>query len=159
MIFLYLCSFYGINAQNDSLKTKAVLIELGGLGGYASLNFEHKFFNKQKSNFSYRIAFGTYKWIDFEEKFNPELIFPLSFSYYYGKKHQIELGTGLTFVSIPVAEDFEKKRQNSISGHFILAYRLETNKNWIYKIAFTPMFEKEKGFRPWFGLSFGKKIF
>lgn len=158
LCLLIFCKLFFVSAQKDSLKTKSVLIEFGGSGGYGSLQFEHKFFSLKKHQLSYRIGFSTYKLIDFEQKFNPDLIFPLCLSYYFGTKHQVEIGTGLNFVSIPVLESFEKKRQNSISGHALIAYRIETHKNWIYKIAFTPLFEKEKTFRPWFGVSFGKKI-
>lgn len=157
---LFLLSFLfslHFQAQTDSLKRKAILIEAAGVGGYGGIHFEQQFSIK-KMNFSYRLGFGTYKLLDFERKFNPEIILPLTFSTYFGQKHRLELGFGCTYANYPISNLSDKSRTSALSAHGVLAYRLETKKNLIYKIAFTPMFEKEKHFRPWFGISFGKKI-
>lgn len=147
------------HAQLDSLKikNKAIFIEAGGVGGYGGVHFEQQFTFK-KVNFSYRFGLSTYKVLDFERKFNPEIIFPVTISTYFGQKHRLEIGIGYTYSNFPTSNLSSKSRQSAYALHGVLAYRLETQKNFIYKLAFTPMFEKEKHFRPWFGISIGKKF-
>lgn len=157
LVFL-LCFPFCFIAQTEQTKKNSIQLDLGGVGGYAGLHLENKFF--QKSNFSLnaRFGFSTYKLQDYERKFNPTLILPASFILVYGKKFQFELGTGITFSSFVVNELNEKQRKNAFSLHQILSIRLE-KEHWLYKLSFTPMMEKNKRFRPWFGFTVGKKLF
>lgn len=157
LLFL-LFSFFSLVAQNDSLPKKAILLELGGNAGYGSLNFEYSFFQKNKIKLASRIGLGTYKIIDFEHKFNPDIIVPVNLALLYGQKNKLEFGLGFTFANHPLLILDNKTRKNSLAGNAVIGYRIETKKNFIFKFAFTPMFENEKIFRPWFGISIGIKI-
>jgi hypothetical protein len=145
-----------LEAQDSSRVS--LFIEAGGAGGYGSLNGELDFLSYEKWTMSGRLGLSMYKLMDFERRFNPELIVPLTFSLRYGKKHQAELGVGPSFSSFPVLKQMEKQRAFLLSANFMLGYRYTTAKHFFYRLAFTPMYETNKSFRPWFGLAIGKRL-
>ncbi len=157
LVFLFLG--LGVSGRSqEEFSTFGLFIEGGGAGGYGSLNCELRFRMKDHFLFTRRLGLGTYKLSDFERKFNPELIVPLTFMVSYGKKQQVELGAGPSFSSYPMLDQMKKERAFLLSANFLLGYRYTTSKRFFYRVAFTPMYEQNKQFRPWFGLSFGKGL-
>lgn len=154
LLFLFCQLFTFLEAQDSTRRL--IFLEAGGTGGYGSLNIEGQLLIKPRMTFLARLGISTYKLRDFERKFNPDLILPLTFSFLYGRKHQLELGSGLAFSSFPVLKQLEKRREALFSMHAVLAYRYTGAAGFTYKLAFTPLFENHKPFRPWFGLSIGK---
>lgn len=157
LIFLFCCMSFSWKAQ-EGFSHFTSFLEVGGAGGYGSVNGEIRFTVKEHFTFTGRLGLGTYMLTDFEGKFNPDLIIPVTFLFAYGEKQQVELGLGPSFSSFPVLEQMKKQRDFLCSANFLVGYRYTTSKKIFFRLAFTPMYEKNKNFRPWLGLSIGKGL-
>ncbi|MGV3630777.1 MAG: hypothetical protein ACO1O6_06210 [Bacteroidota bacterium] len=158
-VLIFLCCMLCFPGKaQEEFSHFTCFLEAGGAGGYGSVNGEIRFLMKDRFTFTARLGLGTYKLTDFERRLNPDIILPVTFLLAYGKKQQIELGAGPSFSSFPVLHQMEKQRDFLLSANFLLGYRYTTSKKFFYRVAFTPMYESNKQFRPWFGLSFGKGL-
>ena len=157
IILLSFCFWDGNSQSKDSFKS-AINIAAGGIGGYGSLNYEHTFFSKKNYSIAPSAGFSFFRFYDYERKFNPDLLFPIRIlGFRKWKSHQAVLGVGQTISSLVQANaDFEKIRNNALSGSLILGYRFQKqNSRWTFQINYTPLFEHYKRFRNWGGLSVG----
>lgn len=135
----------------------AISIELGGPGGYASMNFEKPFLQYKNTSFTIRAGFSTFHLRDYQNKFNPDLIVPLSIRAYTGKNHQLEIGAGQVITSIVVADAEENKKMRNLNLHSQLAlgYRYAPEgKRWMAAISYSPIIDRSHGYRHWAALSF-----
>jgi hypothetical protein len=144
----------------DSLHiaNHSIYLEIFGTGGFGSINYEYYFFQKKQLALAARVGLSTYHLKDFQNKFNPELIVPLTFKVLYGKKHKAEIGIGETFTStIHAAEtNFKPERQLNAHTHFSVGYRYQpVKRGLIYGIAYTPILEFNHSLRHWGGASIG----
>ncbi|MDF1612701.1 hypothetical protein [Stygiobacter electus] len=121
--------------QNDNIKTNNFYLELGGNNYYYSINYEKIIF----LSFSPRIGgsivphgesshtYGNYISI----KIN--LLLMLNYSFYLSTNHAIEVGVGY-------ADLLNRER---IYLTFTLGYRyIPQNSKMVYKLSFTPIFNK-----------------
>ena len=151
--------FFDGKSQTDFPKKNAVVLDLAGIGGYGSLNYQRIFFSKNNFIFSGKFGFSFFRFRDYERKLNPDLLFPFSLQVNKNwKSHSIIFGVGQTVSSIVQAsENFDKKiRNNGWSGSLIIGYQFQKmNSPFFFQIAFTPLFEHYERFRNWGGLSIG----
>jgi hypothetical protein len=139
----------------------AITVEIGGPGGYASVNFDQPFFQYRNTSFAIRAGLSTFHLKDYQNNFNPDLILPISVRAYAGQTHQLEIGAGQVFTSIVVAdaEANKKRRKQNLHSQLALGYRYApAGKRWMASISYTPLIEHSHGLRHWAALSVSYKI-
>jgi len=147
-------------SQNDSthIAHNILYIELAGVGGYGSINYERVVFFKNKMMFGMRCGISSYHINDYSNTFNPDIVIPLSINAYYGKNHKAEIGVGETISNIVHADfaNFKPKRETKFHTIFSIGYRYQKNAGGIFfRCTYTPIFEFNKYLRHWAGISFG----
>ncbi len=146
-------------AQTDSTKSKHILYGEGvGIGGYGSLNYENVFFSKGLFRLSARVGLGTYRVLDFQNHFNPDLIIPVALYGMVGKKHFAEIGFGQAIASAVNVniENLQPQRSVNIHANFSVAYRFQRAKGGLFfRLSYSPLIEYYKTFRNWGGVSLG----
>ena len=160
---LALLLFFGFksNSQTDT-AVKAIrhlcYLEIAGIGGYGSLNYENIPYQKNNFMLSIRSGISTYHLTDFMNKFNPDIIIPLAVNVIYGKNHCIEFGLGQTITSIVHSDpiNFMQSRSIKLSSNLTLGYRYQkTQGGIVFRGGYMPIIENNKYFRHWAGISFG----
>lgn len=145
--------FYSFS--QPSLKENTVFFEGGGNGLFSSVNYERLISKKVRTGV--RVGVGLYT----EKTFY--LTLPVGVYHFINlKNHQsfLEIGAGVTWACID-GKVFGK--ETNVNGdHFTsfvpsLGFRKQFNESWLWKIAFTPVINKD-GFVPWAGLSVGKSF-
>lgn len=147
-------------SQIDSthISRNIVYLEVAGVAGYGSVNYERVMFSKKIFTFAMRLGISTYHIKDYTNKFNPDILIPLSINGYYGKNHKIELGVGQTFTNIVHADltNFKSKRISNFHTNFSIGYRYQRNTGGIvFRCAYTPIIEFNQHLRHWAGISCG----
>jgi len=159
LFFLIVVFSISLKSQTNIFPKHTIVLDIGGIGGYGSLNYERTFFSKNDFFISYKAGFSFYRLKDFEREINPDLLFPISLQYHRKfKNHQAVLGVGQTISSIVKASaDFASKiRRNRLSLSGIIGYRYQKdNRPFSIQISYTPIFERYKTFQHWGGISFG----
>ncbi len=143
-----------IIAQKDKHVIKhSIYLEALGTGGYGSINYDCTFlkFKKHKIYLSGRIGTGTNNFTDFENKFNPDLIFTSGLYAFYGKNHHVELGINF-IMSLIVQYNPSVRSYRKLNSHlgFSIGYRYQKHpKGLITGIRYTPILEFNTHFRHW----------
>jgi len=133
-----------------------VSIELGGIGGQGSINYERLLYVREKISLRARIGMGSYRIKDFTNRFNPDIIIPFGFTAYFGKKHMGILGFGQAFSNTVSSNRLANspERTTSWSANFTIGYGFrKRSSRMTYRIAYTPIFEKYSTFKHWFSLA------
>ncbi len=154
--FISLQTFSQIKSYK--IRKNIIFLEIGGLGGYGSLNYEKVILHKNQLMSTIRVGISTYRVIDFTNKFNPDAILPITINALYGQNHKIELGIGNTFSTIVRASlpDMKPSRIVDFNTVFSFGYRFQKNTGGVvYRCAYTPILEFNKYLRHWLGISFG----
>jgi len=145
--------------QNTILSKHAVVLDIGGIGAFGSLNYERLLFSKNNNILTGKVGFSFFRFRDFEREVNPDLLFPLSFQYLKRRKsHHAVFGIGQTFTSIVKASrNFNGTvRENKLSGSIVIGYRFQKrDRPFFIQVNYTPIFEFYKRWRHWGGLSLG----
>ena len=158
-LILFFC--YKGNSQTATpMKTirHICYLEIAGIGGYGSLNYENVLYQKNNFMLNIRSGISTYRLTDYMNKFNPDIIIPLAANVLYGKKHCVEFGLGQTLTTIVYSNpiNFEKSRSNQVSSNGTLGYRFQKSEGGIvFRGGYMPIVENNKYFRHWAGVSFG----
>lgn len=161
LIILFLALNHVVKSQPDSindLSSSLFFAEIGGHGGYGSLNYQHLLLKKNKFKLSGSTGIGTYHLYDYQNKLNPDIIITLGISSYYGNKNNIEIGVAQTISSIIYADNltYNPKRKHDLNTNLTFGYRYQKEQGgFVYRISYTPIIEKNKFYRNWFGMSFG----
>jgi len=74
-----------------------IYAEAGGPGGFGSIGITFRAFNQQKNTFSLKTGIGTVKFFDFNRKFRPDIILPISILYATETKIPFEFSVGQIF--------------------------------------------------------------
>ncbi|MFN7911962.1 MAG: hypothetical protein ACK5QC_09050 [Bacteroidota bacterium] len=108
--------------QKDSVKRtfQAVYIEVLGIGGYGSINYERAIFNESKKMITIRGGISAYQLKDYRLKFNPDLQFPLTINGNYGDKHKIEAGLGQVISTMVEARPSDNLPKRLLNFHSVL---------------------------------------
>lgn len=157
---LLFCIFYllpvTISSQNLS-KRNIVYIEALGAGGYGSINYERILFEKNFVKMGIRGGFSTYHITDYINRFNPDLIFPVSINaHFVYKQHTLVFCIGETISNIVHASktDYQPERKTNFSTFFDIGYAYEWRNGLCLGVGYTPIIYKQD-YRNWFKLSFG----
>lgn len=161
LIILILLCFSNVIVAQDSEKEKIkknlLFIEVGGAGGYGSINYEYLVKKINKLKFSARIGLSTYHLNDYTNEFNPEIIMPIGVNAYYGSKHNIDVGLGQTITSLVYAgnKNYQPKRRTRLNTNLFIGYRYQGKKGFLFKIGYAPIIENQTMFRHWASLTLG----
>lgn len=154
------CFCFSAIAQIEIIgKKNLMFLELGGAAGYGSVNYELLVKKLQKMKLSARVGLSSHKFRDFQNKFNPDIIVPISINTYFGYNHHIELGVGQVFSSIIYADkvNFEPRRRNNLSTNISIGYRFQNEApGTVFKIAYTPIIQNNRVFTNWFSAAIGQ---
>lgn len=154
------CFCFSAIAQIEIIgKKNLMFLELGGAAGYGSVNYELLVKKLQKMKLSARVGLSSYKFRDFQNEFNPDIIVPISINTYFGYNHHIELGVGQVFSSIIYADkvNFEPRRRNNLSTNMSIGYRFQKEApGTVFKIAYTPIIQNNRVFTNWFSAAIGQ---
>ena len=163
ILFFFIVINNNIFCQKDSLRLNSVFIELGGVSGHLSVNYDRKilFNNKIGLNIGFGFSPGLIYIIDKyinRPKYSPR--FPIQIKVYYQfKKHTFDFGSAITLYIWPATEYSPYSRNISIFGQFGYKYSVFNDLCYI-GIAFCPnIFDNNKFlFFPWGALRFGYKF-
>ncbi|MFT7603777.1 MAG: hypothetical protein ACI8VT_001345 [Saprospiraceae bacterium] len=147
-------------SQFDSIHIdrNVIFIEVAGVGGYGSINYERVIYCKKYLMIAMRCGIGTYHIVDYTNEFNPDILIPLTINGFYGQNNKIELGVGKIFSNIVHADliDFKPKRITNFHTILSIGYCYQKNTGGIVlRCAYTPIFEFNRFLRHWAGVSFG----
>jgi len=144
--------------DSNHIASNVIYIEVAGVGGYGSIDYERVIYWKKYLMFTMRCGISTYHIVDYTDKFNPDIIIPFALNGFFGQNHKIELGVGKTYSNIVHADltYFKPKRVSNFSTIFSIGYRYQKYTGGIvFRCAYTPIIEFNKYFRHWAGISFG----
>lgn len=127
--------------------TSGLLLEALGPGGWGSLNYTLQR-DLNPVHLRVRAGAGLLRLSDFENRFNPDLTFPLGLELGYGKKHQVFAGGGAALSSIVRFSENDKRRQWNTHYYLTAGYKLLLKKGLYLKVGYTPLLEKGY-FRHW----------
>jgi hypothetical protein len=147
-------------SAQDFSKKNEIFLELAGNGLLGSLNYARQL--TKNPGLELRAGLGAY---GSEKTF---ITIPVSLNYSIGLDGQhtfLTIGMGATYTKADVRIgriiDYEEGYQDTHSAPVnlvpSLAYRYYTSKDFLWKIAFTPVINKH-GFLPSLGLSAGKRF-
>jgi hypothetical protein len=142
----------------DANTKNIAFAEVAGAGGFGSVNYERKLIQKNKFKSSIRGGLGAYHVTDYEMKFNPDLLVPLTLFFYYGEKHHIDFGFGETISSMIYLDydKMDKKRSYHLHTNFSLGYRYQKSTGGLFfKLNYTPFIEYNKNYKHWGSASLG----
>lgn len=158
-LLLILFCQYTFSQKDSSLQAKNLIyIEGGGIGGYGSLNYERVLLSRKKFNVGARVGISTYHIYDYTNSMNPDILILTSLNGSYGLNHKIEIAIGETTSNIVYADqiNFMPYRKTNFHTHFSLGYKYQKNtRGLFFRIAYTPLFELNKTYRNWMGVSLG----
>lgn len=162
-LFLILLAFHchELYAQDQMMrpsKKNQFYLELGGNAIIYSFNYERMI----TDNFSLRGGIGISPTLGLVE--GTFIFIPITGSFLLGSNtSKLEIGLGVTYFSGKETEffsyevDSETKSKLFITG--ILGYRYVSSGGFIFRVAFTPLYNPDKTedskFLPWGALSFG----
>ena len=155
-IAITLC-FFSMSKAQEALLKNSIYLELGGLGGAYSINYERSFYFNTSFGLRAGIGFSP-SLLDFE--FSPR--FPVrTILFYEIKNHVIESGLGIT----TYMRDYDIRREVTMEADIALLGQLGYRYNFKHSkgfagIAFTPLlYEKNRdGILPWGAIKLGRRF-
>lgn len=143
-------------------QTNPILgFEAGGPAGLAAIHYEFsKQLNKQWQ-VGPTLSLGSFKVVDFQNRFNPDFIIPISLQSIYGsQKHRLVTALGLTASNIVYAKETGVQRNWQIAYFGRVAYRFHpsTSSKFAFQISYIPMINDDGYCRHWAGVSVLFKI-
>jgi hypothetical protein len=144
------------------IKINDVFIELGGITGVYSINYQRKLIELGKFNIKARTGFNVLIFNDLGLDY--AFFLGGSLSYQATTKSSLSLGAGQVYYSYMVFDFFEvegMKRNTEYYTYFDLSYRFSFNNKWFMSASYTPVIlyyePNELGavFESWGGLSIG----
>lgn len=153
LLFLCLLNGYAISFAQDEHHA---FLEIGGPGGYGSLNYEHQWGISSLTSIVSRVGLSTYSLSDYTTRFNPDLIVPITGALVYGDNHMLEVGTGVSIASIVTAgSDFTLQRDYRYYGNVLLGYRYQKSESKVvYRAGYSPLYSFQNFFH-WAFMSIG----
>lgn len=135
--------------QEELNKRNSVFLEIAGSGGLGSINYESHFYKKGMTEFTWRLGFSI---APIDKNNGTAIIFPVMINSLIGKKmHKLELGLGQGLTITTKGSPFVLTTAS-------IGYRYQPeNKNWFYKVAYTPLISYLVDFQvqQWGGISIG----
>lgn len=141
-----------------------LFLEALGAGGYGSVNYEYEGITlgadpNSPWHLSLNAGLGSYHFLDYERRFNPDLIVPLGINISWGDQHRLKGGVGVIPCLIVMATPNGKQRSLNTSFNLRLGYQYSIitakGKGLTLGLYYTPMFEYFHYFRHWGGVQIG----
>jgi len=163
-VYLILLSFLLITINGQSQTEKSVHFkniihaEAGGIGGYGSLNYERVVPLPGLFSISGRVGLTTVRVYDFINRFNPDLLFPVTINGFFGKDHKVHVGFGQLIANTVRANHTggSPTRETKLHTHFAIGYRYQkADGRLILGLSYTPMIEFQENYRHWGALTVG----
>lgn len=162
LILVSILALLGLNAGAQGVeregKTSAnasqIYLEGGGSGVVYSVNYDGRF-GKVENGFGFRIGIGGASYSG-----DGYVAIPAQVNYLLGSKGQyLELGGGITYVSVADIFFDDSGNANTVVGSFVIGFRKQPfgKKGLTWRLAFTP-FVGFGGFQPWAGASIGFRL-
>lgn len=130
-------------------KRKSMFLEIAGSGGLGSVNYEKLFYQKNKTEFTWRAGLSI---APIDKNNGTGIVFPLMVHSIIGKSaHKIEFGLGQG-ITITTKGSFFALTTASIG------YRFQSQtKKWFYRVTYTPLISYLVDFQvqQWAGISIG----
>jgi hypothetical protein len=147
-------------SQKDTthIAHNIVYVEIGGIAGYGSLNYERAFFIKTKWTLSARVGISTMNLKDYTNKFNPDILVPFAVYGSYGSNHKAEIGIGQLYENVVRADlsEFKPIRVSHFNTVFSVAYKYQRKHGGLFiRVAYSPIIDYEGVYRNWGGVSIG----
>lgn len=147
-------------SQKDTVHIahNIVYVEMGGIAGYGSLNYERSFFLKKKWTLSARVGLSTISLKDYTNKFNPDILIPFAVYGSYGSKHKAEIGIGQLFENVVRVDlsEFKPIRVSHFNTVLSIAYKYQRMSGGFFlRVAYNPVIDYEGEFSNWGGISLG----
>ena len=136
----------------------AATLEVGGYGGYGSLNIERNLDSLGKFGIIGRVGLSTYHLFDYQNRFNPDIIIPVSLHLGLGERRQFIGGIGASYSRMAEYQLAEKQGGSDHSIHFyaLIGYRIHPRRSKLfYSISATPIISFNHPIRLWGSLAFG----
>lgn len=112
-------------------KYRAVSLEIGGTGGFGSLNYEQSFGWGKLQRFDWKAGFSV---APIDKNNGTGLVFPLQIQRRFGQNHQLVLGIGQT-------PTVTTKLGMFVRGTFSVLYRYgATDKRFFVQAGYTPIY-------------------
>ncbi len=136
-VVLFLQLTYFNSFSQDENKSQAVYLELGGSGGYYTMNFDTRFTSKA-NGWGGRIGIGY-----FPTLFGPGGVtyVPLVINYLKGeKKHFLEVGAGATYLSFKGNFlGIVSYAGSGLIGNLAIGYRRVSDSGFTFRGGLTPL--------------------
>lgn len=138
----------GINPYKNS-----IFLTVGGATGLGSINYERKLGSFLSISLWGHAGLGTFKVIDFRNRFNPDLLVPVGLYCRIGQqKHSAIAGMGSVVNNFVIADGAAAVRNTSIGFFAKLGYRFTFNKNRTYaQLTYTPILNRNNYIHNWAG--------
>lgn len=156
LFFIFLLTILNVQLRGQAKKLNykhIVYVEGLGIGGYGSINYEGVFFQEEskKISLSGRIGIGTDNFIDYQNKFNPNVLLPIAVYAFYGRNHNVEIGIShILSLVVQVSPQFKPYRAVNSHMSFSIGYRYQNYpKGFFAGIRYSPILEFYKHFRHW----------
>lgn len=146
--------------KGEEVKKNYLALEFAGSGGLGSINLGKNLLISNNLKLNARMGLSTFQVIDFQRKFNPDIILPLEIEGVKGDQHQFKFGVGTALVSQVRAKlGGEKSRDNYFNLFAKLGYRYSLkNEPYFLELGYSPMLLENSSFRNWAFLGLGKFI-
>lgn len=157
---LMLCNNFSASGQGVEREGKTtanasqIYLEAGGSGIIYSINYDGRL-GKFENGLGFRIGIGGASYTG-----DGYVAIPAQLNYLLGSNGQyLELGAGITFISVSDIFFDSDASASKIAGSFVVGFRKQPfgKKGLTWRIAFTP-FLGFGSFQPWAGASIGFRL-
>lgn len=144
---------------NQFEKKNVVYVEGLGLGRYGSINFERIVLQKQFLRVSSRVGFAMARFVNYEDKFKPDIIIPVTVQAILGRRnHWGEIGFGQVYTTYSTfsysKKGTDREREFNLETH--VGYRFQKPKGrWQYRLTYYSILDDFQFRRRWVGGSIG----
>lgn len=149
LLVLLILGTHGFWAQSEFAKKRSIYLELGGSGGFGSLNYENLFLKKQKADLVWRLGLSI---APIDKNNGMGIVFPLMIHSLIGKNsHKLDLGLGQGIT-------FSTKGKFFALTTAAIGYRYQSSTSkWFYRFTYTPLISYLVDFQiqQWAGISIG----
>ena len=148
-------------AQSRTTTKSSVYLEVGGVAGLWSLNYDRELWEiNENFRLNGRAGLGMYS--EFNGAGFPDVIIPISSMVILGKStHRVEAGGGITYYNWTLRDALKLdgfSRRSDLLGHLIIGYRFQKLEGGLmFRVAYTPIIinYSNKPFEHWAGGSIG----
>lgn len=159
---IVLLTSWASSAQDTVVHKNAIQLEAFGLGRYGSLAYERMVYDGKYVNYYAKAGFSMIRYLNFENKFKPDLLIPIEGIMVLGKKrHHLELSIGQVIQSYSRFSTAVggPKRDLQVSLSTGLGYRYEKpGGRWQYRLMGYRILDDYEVSRLWAGISAGYKF-